>query len=209
VQPNEVAGLLAYASALDPRVRRVEPEQRQAQVVAWSTLLHDVDPAAARDAIAAHYSRAGVDAVLPGDVRSGARGSETARHPAYRPLAESVAAADAAAGGSRMPALPAGAEARAAAEEARARLGEALDLLAAKRVIPPDSPTGYVPKRQRGPVRRDQVRRLPATDRSGRALTVCHRCAGDIPAPDGWDATDEDAPKLHCGRCRRELGMDS
>lgn len=202
---EQVAALLAYASAADPRIRRNDPDERRLQVRFWHGQLTSVDFDAACRAIDTHYSQAGVDAILPGDVRSGARGSE---HPAYRPLRDAIEAADRAAGGASMPALPAGAEARAAAQEARARLTEALDMVAAKRVIPAESPTGYVPKRQRGPVRRDSSLRLPVTDRAGRRLTVCHRCVADIPAPDGWDATDPDAPKLYCGRCRAELDAE-
>ncbi len=84
--PNEVATLLTYASATDARVRRNDPEQRKAQVTAWSVQLRNVDAVAAREAVDRHYSRAGVDAVLPGDVRAGA-----AEHPSSRPLSEVIA----------------------------------------------------------------------------------------------------------------------
>lgn len=197
----EVAQLLAYAAAFDKRTIG------DADVLAWYDVLDRTPYEPAKAAVREWY-REHPEPVTPAHIHRVMRGSEVDRSPAYRPLREAIAVADAAAGG-RMPALPAGAEGRIAVEEARVRLAEALDLVAAKRVVPADSPTGYVPKRQRGPVRRDQVRRLPAADRSGRRLTVCHRCACDIPAPDGWDATDEDAPKLYCGRCRIELGEAS
>lgn len=198
---EQVAALLAYASAADPRIRRNDPDELRLQVRFWHGQLAGVDFDAARGAVDAHYSRAGVDAVLPGDVRAGARGSETDRHPAYRPLRDAVAASDRAAGGPPTAALPPGTADRMSVAEARARLGAALSAIAAKRAVPAESPTGYVPKRQR-PTSPPQ----PAADGRGRVVTVCHRCACDIPAPDGWDPTDPGGPRLHCGPCRAELG---
>lgn len=197
----EVAQLLAYAAAFDKRTIG------DADVLAWYDVLDRTPYEPAKAAVREWY-REHPEPVTPAHIHRVMRGSDSDRSPAYRPLREAIEAADRAAGGSSMPALPAGPEARAAAAEARARLTEALDLVAARRVIPEDSPTGYVPKRQRGSVRRDSSLRLPPTDRAGRRLTVCHRCVADIPAPDGWDATDPDAPKLYCGRCRAELDAE-
>lgn len=199
--PEQTAALLAYASAADPRIRRKDPEELRLQVRFWHGQLADVDPAAAKRAVEAHYAAAGADAILPGDVRSGARGSDAARHPSARSVAEAL---DAAGGARELDAAPAD---RAVVEAAKTRVAEAVAEVSAKWATP--SATGYVPKRVR-PVglaaARGPRRNLgPMTDRSGRALTVCFRCVCDLPAPDGWDATNPDAPKVYCGRCQHAL----
>lgn len=76
--PDETAALLAYASAIDPRIRRNDPAERRLQVAAWHTQLADVQPADAKTAVDAHYARAGADAALPGDIATRARAACTA-----------------------------------------------------------------------------------------------------------------------------------
>lgn len=93
--PEEVAGLLAYASAVDPRIRRKDPAELLLQVEAWHTQLAQVALGPAKQAVDAHYSRPGVDAILPGDVRHGAGDSAQARHPSARPMREVIAELDA------------------------------------------------------------------------------------------------------------------
>jgi hypothetical protein len=68
MNPTDVHTLLGYASSLDPRIRRKDDDDRQMQAAAWYAQLHNVDPADARTAVDLHYSRQGVDALLPADV---------------------------------------------------------------------------------------------------------------------------------------------
>jgi hypothetical protein len=209
--PEEVAALLAYASAADPRIRRKDPEELRLQVRFWHGQLVNVDLAAARRAVEAHYAQPGVDAVLPGDVRSGARGSDAERHPAYRPLREAISAADEAAGGSPMPALPPGPGDRQSVEEARARLAAAFDRVAAARALPDGDgrPTGFDPRRRMSVDWRNRPQRRDVThDRRGRPLTACHRCVGDMLMPDGWDPTNPESPPVHCGPCLHEMAAE-
>jgi hypothetical protein len=202
--PEQTAALLAYASAADPRIRRKDPDELRLQVRFWHGQLSDVDPDPARRAVEAHYRQAGADAILPGDVRAGARGSDATRHPSARTPAEALAAAS---GGRELDAAPAD---RAAVEAAKARVAAAVAAVSAKWATP--SATGYVPKRNRSvglAAARGPRRNLgPMTDRQGRALTVCHRCVADVPAPDGWDATNPAAPKVYCGRCQHKLAAE-
>lgn len=198
----EVARLLAYAAAFDKRTIG------DADVLAWHDVLDRTAYEPAHAAVREWY-REHSEPISPANINQGVRGTEIDRSPAYRPLREAIAAADAAAGDSPMPALPAGVEGRAAAEEARSRLAEALAGITAKRALPDERPTGYTPRRQRPRGPRHRRPDLPTHDGRGRALTVCHRCVADIPAPDGWDPTDEDAEKVCCGRCRHELGLGS
>ncbi len=67
---DEVRALLAYASAIDPRVRRNDSAERSAQTSAWHSLLGRYLFSDARAAVDEHYSRAAADAILPGDVRA-------------------------------------------------------------------------------------------------------------------------------------------
>jgi hypothetical protein len=206
--PEETAKLLAYASAVDPRIRRKDPDELRLQIVAWHKQLGSVPLEPARAAVDAHYAAGGVDAILPGDVRSAASGSAAERHPSARSVAEALAEIEAQVVGDRTPVeLPPGMDEPAAREAARARVEQALRQVAAQRALPDESsPTGYVPRRVRrvglaaacGP-RRNLG---PTHDAAGRPLTVCHRCVADIPAPEGWDPASEDSPKLYCGRCQ-------
>lgn len=111
---DQVAALLAYASAADPRIRRNDPDERRLQIRFWHGQLAAMDFDAACRAVEAHYSRAGVDAVLPGDVRQGAK-----EHPSSRPLAEVIRE------------LPASGEG-----PGRAEYRQALAEFAAKRALP-------------------------------------------------------------------------
>lgn len=89
--PNEVAVLLTYASAVDPRVRRVDAEQRRLQVTAWHAQLADCDPGDAQAAVDRHYAAADPEALLPGRVRSliaGIRAERLAARPEAEPDAD-------------------------------------------------------------------------------------------------------------------------
>lgn len=125
---EQVAGLLAYVAAIDPRVRRNDPAERRLQVRAWCRQLAGVDFDAACAAADVHYAAPGASAILPGDVRHGARGSEAARHPSARPAAEVLAE-----------------QARVAAVDAgpyRREWKAMLDELAAKRALPGEPSSG-------------------------------------------------------------------
>ncbi len=68
--PDEVLALIAYASAIDPRVRRNDPAEGDLQVEGWHAQLGRFDFAVARAAVDGHYARADAQAVLPGDIRA-------------------------------------------------------------------------------------------------------------------------------------------
>lgn len=202
---DQVKAVLAYASATDPRIRRNDPAERELQAQAWARHLGNVDQEAAVAAIDGYYARAGVDAILPGDIRAyvADRGSAQDQHPAYRPLADSITAAEHEAGGTDLPALPAAGTPRLGPEQARAALEAALRKIAAGRPIPESSPTGYVGSRERHSPRREPVTaRIPAP--FGAATTVCHGagCVVDIAAPPGWDPANPASPRLYCDRHR-------
>jgi hypothetical protein len=211
--PDQVMTVLAYASAVDPRVRRNDPDERQLQAAAWYAQLRHVDVGDAKAAVDAHYADAKPDAIMPGQVRTLA---STTGPSAYRPLAENVAAIEAA-HQRETRGEPAAIEGRSG----RAALQEALDELAARWSAPaPESPTGYERRRGlHGPgAAADTSKRLAADQRdrdtpvvdgrtdaarakAGKAITICHDCAVDIPAPSGWDPAKADSPPLLCGRC--------
>ena len=212
--PDQVMTVLAYASAIDPRVRRNDPDERQLQAAAWYAQLRNVDPADAKSALDAYYGAPQpLDAVMPGQVRALA---STTGPAAYRPLAENLAAIEAA-HQREIAGEPAAIEGRSG----RAALQDALDNLAARwSAPPPESSTGYERRRgQHGPgAAADTSKRLAADQRSretpvvdgrtdaarakaGKAITVCHGCAVDIPAPSGWDPASVDSPPLWCARC--------
>lgn len=146
-----------------------------------------------------------------------------------------LAALRATADGQPMPARPAALPAGGPATPDESRRGRealqaALDATAAARDIPAaPTPTGYERRRGPRPARTGEAsRRLaqaqraehrPVTDgrtdadraRAGKPVTVCHGCAGDIPAPEGWDPANPDSPPVYCGRCRNrldKLGVD-
>jgi hypothetical protein len=201
--PEQTAALLSYAAAIDPRIRRNDPDERRLQAVAWHAQLRIVDPDPARAAVDAHYARAGADALMPGDIRERVtdRGSAQDQHPAYRPLADAVAAAEHEAGGTDLPALPAAGTPRLGPEQARAALEAAFRRIAAGRPVPDPAPTGYVAERSRHSPRREPATRIPAP--MGAATTLCHGsgCAADIQAPAGWDPADQRSPRLYCTAC--------
>lgn len=76
---EQTTALLAYASAIDPRIRRNDPVERQLQVRAWHAQLARIEPQDAAGAVDEHYSRPGADAALPGDIAGRARAVATAR----------------------------------------------------------------------------------------------------------------------------------
>jgi len=62
------------------------------------------------------------------------------------------------------------------------------------------------PNRDRsGPRRRDHAETDRDRQRAGRPITVCFRCATDIPAPPGWRADDRESPPLYCEPCQVAL----
>jgi hypothetical protein len=87
--PTEVHALLAYASAIDPSIRRNDPDERRLQAAAWHTLLADVDPDTAKAAVERHYAVPGADALMPADVLGRrALGEDPDRLPYYVPFRE-------------------------------------------------------------------------------------------------------------------------
>jgi hypothetical protein len=68
VTPSEAVAVLAYVSAIDPRVRRSDSGELRLLERAWSTHLADIDTADAIAAVDAHYARPGAAMAMPGDV---------------------------------------------------------------------------------------------------------------------------------------------
>lgn len=197
---DQVKAVLAYASATDPRIRRNDPAERELQAQAWARHLGNVDQEAAVAAIDGYYARAGVDAILPGDIRA------TASSGPPRGAAAAIAHAeggpgDRLAADRDQRALPAGPE-DAARERAefRARMQAISDGWAMSR------PTGYVGERERHSPRREPVAWIPAP--FGAQTTVCFGpgCVVDIAAPAGWDPANPASPRLFCDRHRPASG---
>lgn len=69
------AMILAAASGIDSRMPQPDP----AVLGIWVRVLGDIDPEDAAAALAEHYSRAGVDRVMPGDIVDGVRRIRKAR----------------------------------------------------------------------------------------------------------------------------------
>jgi hypothetical protein len=116
--PDQTAALLAYAAAIDPRIRRNDPDERRLQAAAWHTQLRHIDPDPARRAVDAHYARPRADAALPGDIRHGAQAfTEPTRLPQLPPVPE-------------VPSL--------AVQANKARLYRLIATIAAKRAVPGD-----------------------------------------------------------------------
>jgi hypothetical protein len=69
VTPDEVRTVLAYASAIDPRIRRNDPDERRLQVAAWHAQLGALDITDARVAIDQHYAADDPPALMPGRLR--------------------------------------------------------------------------------------------------------------------------------------------
>lgn len=228
--PDEVQAVLAYASAVDPRIRRNDPAERQLQVAAWHAQLQHVDVGDAKAAVDRHYSAVGADALMPAQVRA-LIGAE--QHPGYRPLTEALDAAEHGPGDrlatDRDEPVPAieGPAPRSGREALQAAFDELAGRMRASAEAQPSAPTGYVRRRDRGqPSSRsapETSRRLGKAqrerggrvvdgmtaaqrERAGKAITVCHGCAMDIPAPDGWDPASVKSPPLYCGRCMNRLG---
>lgn len=53
--------------------------------------------------------------------------------------------------------------------------------------------------------RRDRVETDADRARNGHAITVCFRCACDVPVPAGWNPRDREAPPVHCQPCTAAL----
>jgi hypothetical protein len=202
--PREVLTVLAYAGGIDPRVRRNDPDETRLQVDAWYAQLRDVPAGDARAAVHAHYARSGVDALMPADVRSRVAATRSDRiqraeldppagldpddTAAYR--AWMLASLRAVADGRPLPARPVlGAR----------PVGELVAAVSEARGLP-----------SRARERRDRTlsqprnrpQRTPAP--AGPPVTVCHKCACDIPVPDGWDPANPSSPALFCDRCQAE-----
>lgn len=205
--------VLTAAAVYDHRFREPDPNV----AAAWARALAGLDPQRAVDAVNEHY-RTSTETLLPGHVTGLVHrvGGAPDRSPAARSVAEALAStlggrADSLAADRddptpaiEGPAPRSGAEALAvAADWARAR------------------PTGYEGRRgtPTGRAAEDTSKRLGREQRdrgartvdgrtdtqradAGRAFAICFDCAGDIPAPAGWDPTDPGSPPLFCGRCR-------
>ncbi len=191
MMPTEVTALLAYAAAVDPRVRRSTPQERQLQEAAWFQQLQSVAAQAAKDAVDMHYAKAGVEVVMPGDVRVLARGNQA---PYYKPLADSIAA------------LPAAEERTdgSALGWGRGQLQVAMDALAERWNA---NGMQQVGSESRTPFKAHRPARSGGSPLAGpRGVTVCHRCVVDIPVPDGWDPANPASPPLHCEPCAQVMG---
>lgn len=185
--PAEVAALLAYAAAIDPRNRRKDDRDRALQVTAWHAQLERADLADARAAVDAHYAQPGAEPPVPGDIRTlcVARANERADRQALAAIS-----------GPELVPMP-----DAVREQMRAIRDSWSAPLATNR------PSGDRRQHARPPDRRAQTdadRR-----RAGQAITICHTCAGDIPAPPGWDPRDPQSPALHCDDCRQPAAQDT
>lgn len=123
--PTDVQRVLAYASAVDPRVRRNDPDERTLQVAAWHTQLAPYGIADARVAVDRHYALPDPPALLPGRLRALIAGIREER---LRTTLEPVPAADPDDPGAYIAALRSGrahvaAHGTAAVAEAPASLG--------------------------------------------------------------------------------------
>ena len=222
--PDDVQAVLAYASAIDPRVRRKDGDERQLQVAAWYAQLQHVAIADGRAAVDQHYAAAAPDAIMPGTVRTLAGTTGPAM---YRPLAENVAASYRLAAAD--PGEPLAIESGRSGREA---LQQALDQVASRWrgavEARPASATGYERRRSRpaGSTAADTSKRLALQQRErgatvvdgrtdaqraavGKAVAICFGCAVDVPVPPGWDPTDPGSPALHCARCRPEQAREA
>ncbi len=184
MSPDEVRALLGYASAIDPRIRRNDPGERQLQVAAWHAQLERADPNTARAAVDAHYARPVTDPPMPGDIRTwcATRANESAER-------RVLAAIDSAPLNTRPQFDLAAATAAIAARWA-----------APLTTNPPPRRADRTPRR---PMRHTETDR--DRQRAGRAITVCFRCATDIPAPTGWNPADPESASVHCEPCRAVL----
>jgi hypothetical protein len=75
--PAETAELLTFAAAFDRRTIG------RADVAAWQTVLADVDPAAARTAVTAHYATE-TRWIMPADIRTAVRNARAATAAEYQ-----------------------------------------------------------------------------------------------------------------------------
>lgn len=204
--------VLAVASVYDHKVR--EPDA--AVIRAWASVLDGLDPQRVMRAVERHY-RTSTETLMPAHITRlvDALGADPDRHPGYRPLAEALTAAE------RGPGDQLAADRHnppPALEGPAPRTGR--EALTAAQAWAAGQPTGYVRRRGQpaGRAAADTSKRLAGQQRdrrapvvdgrtdaaradAGKAITICHSCAADIPAPDGWDPGSPDSPPLHCGRC--------
>jgi hypothetical protein len=218
VNRAETAQLLTIAAAVDKRTIG------DVDVVAWHRLLVDADYGAACAAVVA-WQREHREPVMPADILAGIRAARST--PAMRTVAEALDAAEHGPGdrlaADRDQPVPAieGPAPRSGREALQVALDGLADRWRASVEARPPAPTGYVRRRRGQQIGRsaaDTIKRLGKAQRdrgervvdgmtdadrarAGRAVTVCHGCAVDISVPDGWDPTDPDSPRLHCGRC--------
>lgn len=179
--PDEIRALLAYASAIDPRIRRNDPYERQLQVTAWHTQLERTDPNDARAAIDAHYARPITEPPMPGNIRNWCitRANDRIER----------AAAKAITGPGLVP-MP---------EEIREQLRAIRETWAAPiRMNTPD-------RRNTPPRPHNRTETDADRARAGRPTTICHRCATDTPPPAGWNPGNPESPPVHCQPCQADL----
>ncbi len=193
--PEQVAALLGYAAATDPRIRRNDPDERRLQVQAWARHLANVDQEAAIAAVDGYYAQPGVDAILPGNIRAVAASGPPRGADAALATTEAGPGDRLAADRTDQPALTAGPE-DAARERAefRAKMRAISDGWAMSK------PTGFVSERERHSPRREPTSRISAP--FGADTTICHQrgCAVEIKAPPGWDPANPGSPRLFCAR---------
>jgi hypothetical protein len=204
--------VLAAASGIDPKVREPDPFV----IRTWARVLDGLDPQRVLAAVERHY-RTSTDTLMPAHITQLVEqiGVEPERHPGYRPVAEALAAAERGPGDrlaadrdTPVPALdgPAPRSGREALTAAQAWAEAAPTGYVRRRGQPTGRSAGETSKRL-GKGQRDRGDRVVdgKTDAqradAGKPVTICHRCAVDIPAPDGWDPASAESPPLHCGRC--------
>ncbi len=172
---DDTGRLLAYAAAFDKRT------VGDADVLAWHDVLSDLDFDAAKQTVRTWYAE-NDGFIQPAHIRAAVRPAAD-RHPSARPLSEAP----------RYPDFDVD-KAKAWLAECEAQLGKATH-------------EPYRPRAERGRTRRDERVRPRETDadraRAGRPITICHRCAVDIPAPAGWDPADPTSPPLYCPPCQQ------
>lgn len=200
--PNETAALLQYASSLDPRIGRTDPTQRKPQVTAWHAVLAAVTLADARAAADAHYAKPGADALMPGDVRSRVAAMRSDRIQRVQHAADPPDGLDpddtAAYRAWMLASLRAVADGRPLTERPALGVrpvGELVAAVSEARGLP-----GRARERRDRTVSRPRSRPQRTPGPAGPPVTVCHKCACDIPVPNGWDPANPASPALFCGR---------
>lgn len=211
---------LTTAAVYDHRFREPDPLVARA----WATALAGLDADGVIAAVNEHY-RTSTDTLMPGHVTALVQrvGGHPDRHPSARTPTEALASTLGGRGdvlaGDRSdppfvldgPAPRSGAEALTAAQAWAASNPTGYE----RRRNPPAGRTAADRSRELGRQQRENGARVidGRTDAqradAGRAVTICHGCAGDIPAPPGWDPANPDSPPLHCARCRPEQAREA